>query len=257
MADSVLYDVTDGVATVSVNRPEKRNALNEPTRVELRAAFEEAVEDDDVRAIVLRGEGDAFISGGDLETLASLDMLEAMEYKATYAQGLNNYIASLPKPTVAAIDGYALGGGLEMALACDIRLAANDAKVGFPEVNVGIFPGGGGTQRLTAVVGASVARELIYTGRIIEADEAADLGILNHLYDPDEFEASVDEFAADLASKPPVALQLAKRSIDRAVELEAGLDFELLAGTILFGTEDQKEGARAFLEDREPEFEGR
>lgn len=154
MADRILVDRGDGVATVTVNRSEKRNAMDVPTRKDLRAAFESVGEDDAVRAVVLRGAGDgSFIAGGDIDSFAEFDHMEGLEYATKYAQGLYNYVADLPKPTVAAVDGYALGGGTEIALACDIRLATEDAKFGLPEVSIGVLPAGGGTQRLTHIVG--------------------------------------------------------------------------------------------------------
>lgn len=258
MADRVLVERSDSIATVTVNRPEKRNAMDVPTRKDLRDAFEEVGEDDAVRAVVLRGAGDgSFIAGGDIDSFAEFDHMDGIEYGEKYAQGLYNYVADLPKPTVAAIDGYALGGGTEIALACDIRLATEDAKLGLPEVGIGVIPAGGGTQRLVGIVGAGIASELILTGRIVDADEAEDIGLVNHVYPDSEFDEEVRSMAEDLASKAPVAQRLAKESISRSLDIEAGLDYERLAGAFLFGTEDQKEGANAFLEDREPEYDGR
>lgn len=257
MADRVLIDRDGSTATVTVNRPEKRNAMDIPTRKELLAAFEEVGEDDDVRAVVLRGAGEgSFIAGGDIESFSTFDHIDGIEYAEKYAQGLYNYIADLTKPTIAAVDGYALGGGTEIALACDIRLATEDAKFGLPEVNIGVIPAGGGTQRLVQVVGAGIASELILTGRIIDADEANDIGLANHVYSESEFDEEVASMAETLASKAPVAQRLAKEAISRSLDIEAGLDYERLAGAFLFGTEDQKEGANAFLEDREPEYKG-
>lgn len=258
MADQVLIDRDGAIATVTVNRPEKRNAMDIPTRKQLLAAFEEVSEDDDIRAVVLRGAGDgSFIAGGDIESFSKFDHMDGIEYAAKYAQGLYNYVADLPKPTIAAVDGYALGGGTEIALACDIRLATEDAKFGLPEVNIGVIPAGGGTQRLAQVVGAGIASELILTGRIIDAEEANEIGLANHIYPESEFGDEVASMAETLASKAPVAQRLAKESISRSLDIDAGLDYERLAGAFLFGTDDQKEGADAFLEDREPKYEGR
>lgn len=258
MADRVLIDRDDSIATVTVNRPEKRNAMDIPTRKALYEAFEEVGEDDEVRAIVLRGAGDgSFIAGGDIDSFAEFDHMDGMEYGEKYAQGLYNYVADLHKPTIAAVDGYALGGGTEIALACDIRLATEDAKFGLPEVGIGVIPAGGGTQRLVQVVGAGIASELILTGRVIDAAEAKEIGLANHVYTDEEFDDEVRSMAEDLASKAPVAQRLAKESIRRSLDIDAGLEYERLAGAFLFGTDDQKEGANAFLEDREPEYQNR
>jgi len=256
VTETLDVDRSESIATITVNRPDKRNALDVPTRESLRSALESIERADDVRVVVFRGAGDAFISGGDIENFLEFDGLEALEYKSRHAQGLNNEIAALGKPTIAAIDGYALGAGMEIALACDFRVATSDAKLGFPEVNIGMFPGGGGTQRLVQYVGLGTAKKLIYTGEIINAAAASDLGLVNDVYDPDQFEAGVADLAGDLASRPPIAIRLAKRSIHRGLNQEAGLDYELLAGSMLFETADQKEGARAFLEDRAPDFRG-
>lgn len=259
MSDNVLVETTEpGIATITVNRPEKRNAMDIPTRKELREAFERAVDDDDVRVIVLRGAGEnSFIAGADLSRTAEFDHMDGLEYVTEHAQGLYNYVAKVPKPTIAAIDGYAFGGGTEIALACDIRVAQEGIMMGLTETTIGVIPGGGGTQRLATVVGAGVATELILRGKPIDAAEAREIDLVTHVYSSDEFEEEVYALAEELAEQSPIALRMAKESINRGLDLEAGLDFERLAGSFLFATHDQKEGARAFLEDREPEFEGR
>ena len=258
MADRVLIDRDGSIATVTVNRPEKRNAMDIPTRKALYEAFEEVGEDDDVRVVVLRGAGDgSFIAGGDIDSFTQFDHMDGLEYGDKYGQGLYNYVADLHKPTIAAVDGYALGGGTEISLACDIRLATEDAKFGLPEVNIGVIPAGGGTQRLVQVVGAGIASELILTGRVIDADYAKEIGLANHVYSEEEFDDEVRAMAEDLASKAPVAQRLAKESIRRSLDIDSGLEYERLAGAFMFGTDDQKEGANAFLENREPEYENR
>lgn len=258
MGENVLIERDDRIATVTVNRPEKRNAMDIPTRKALLAAVEEVEEDDDVRAVVIRGAGEgSFIAGGDIESFATFDHMDGVEYGEKYAQGLYNAVADLTKPTVAAVDGYALGGGTEISLACDIRLASEDAKFGLPEVNIGVIPAGGGTQRLVQTVGAGIASELILTGRIIDAEEAAEIGLANHVYPADEFDDEVRAMAEELVSKAPVAQRLAKRAIARSLDIESGLEYERLAGAFLFGTDDQQEGAEAFLEKRDPDYRGR
>lgn len=258
MADNVLMEQDAGIATITVNRPEKRNAMDVPTRKELRAAFEDAAEDDAVRVIVLRGAGEnSFISGADLSQTVDFDHMDGLEYVTKHAQGLYNYVADVPKPTIAAIDGYAFGGGTEISLACDIRVAQRGIKMGLTEEKVGVMPAGGGTQRLADIVGVGLAKELIYRGQVLGAEEAKEIDLVNHVFDEDEFEEEVNNIAEDIAEKSPIALRMAKESINRSLDLEAGLDFERMAGAFLFGTEDQKEGANAFLEDRDPEFRGR
>lgn len=259
MSDNVLLERAEsGVATITVNRPEKRNAMDVPTRKELREAFETAAHDDEVRVIVLRGAGDnSFISGADLSKTVEFDHMDGLEYVTKHAQGLYNYVAEVPKPTIAAIDGYAFGGGTEISLSCDIRVAQEGIRMGLTEEKVGIMPAGGGTQRLADVVGVGLAKELIYRGKVLDAEEAKEIDLVNHVFEEGEFEDEVYAIAEDIAEKSPIALRMAKESINRSLDLEGGLDFERMAGAFLFGTDDQKEGAEAFLEDRDPEFEGR
>lgn len=259
MSDNVLFETEEpGVATITVNRPEKRNAMDIPTRKELREAFERAADDDDVRVIVLRGAGEnSYIAGADLSRTVEFDHMDGLEYVTKHAQGLYNYIAGVPKPTIAAIDGYAFGGGTEIALACDIRIAQKGIKMGLTETTIGIIPAGGGTQRLAQVVGAGIAKELILRGKAVDAEEAKDISLVNHVYSEDEFEDEVYSMAGELAEQSPIALRMAKESINRGLDLESGLDFERLAGAFLFATHDQEEGAKAFLEDRDPEYQGR
>lgn len=255
--DNIRVELDERIATVTVDRPEVRNAMDVPTRRELRTAFE-ALRDEDARVVILRGAGEGnFISGADIETLSEMDLLEGLEYARRHAQGLYNYVASFPVPTIAAVDGYCLGGGLELALACDLRVATPNAQFGLPEVTLGVLPGGGGTQRLQAIAGAGVARELVLTGTVIDAARAERCQILNHVYDPDAFDTEVRGLAAEIASNAPVAIELAKEAMNRGLDIEAGLDFERLAFALTVGTEDKNEGMAAFLEDREASFEGR
>ncbi|WP_254525851.1 enoyl-CoA hydratase/isomerase family protein [Natrinema caseinilyticum] len=257
MSEKVLLDVSDGIATLTINNPDKRNAMDQETRSALRDRVDEVDANDEIRVVVLRGEGDSYITGGDIEAFADYDQVDALEYLTNYGQGLYNDVAELTKPTIAAIDGYAFGGGLEISLACDLRVATPDATIGLTEVGLGIIPGGGGTQRLAHVAGAGVAKDLIFTGRAVDAEEAADLGIVNRVYDAEEFDESVRELAETIAANAPMALRLAKKSINRGLDAEAGLDFERIACSFLFGTADKQEGAEAFLEKRDPNFEGR
>lgn len=256
-SDNVRVSIADRIATVTVDRPEVRNAVDVPTRRELRTAFD-ALREEDARAVVLRGTGeDTFVSGADIETLVEMDLLEGLAYARRHAQGLYNRVASFPVPTIAAVDGYCFGGGLELAVACDVRVATPDARFGLPEVTLGVLPGGGGTQRLQAVVGAGVARELVLTGKVIDGDRAERIQLVNDAHADDEFDAEVRALATDIASNAPVAVELAKEAMNRGLDIEAGLEFERLAFALTVGTADKEEGTAACLEDRKASFEGR
>lgn len=258
MTDPINVKLKDAIAVITVDRPDKRNAMDIKTRKRLRTAFEAVVENGSVRVIVLRGAGDeSFIAGGDIEEFETYDSVDGLHYLTEHAQGLYNYIARVPFPTIAAVDGYALGGGTEIALACDIRLANKQAKFGLPEVGLGLIPAGGGTQRLAQIVGVGQAKELILTGDVIDADEAYRIGLVNHVYSEEEFESKIQEFATRLSNNAPLAQQLAKKALHQQMDIEKGLNFERIAGAYLFGTEDFSEGVDAFLNNREPEFNQR
>ena len=257
MSDNVKLQKEDSIARVWIDRPDKRNAMDVETRAELREAFEDTVDDDDIRCIVMESRNGVFSSGGDLETYSEMPAHEALQFQIEHGQGLYNYVESIPKPTVAALDGYALGGGTEISLAFDFRIATPRTKMGTTEMNVGLYPGGGSVPRLMNMVGISKTKELVLTGEVIDVEEAEELGLVHEVYEEDEFEERVQEFAAELAAKPPLTYQLAKESINRAADMEQAYFFDRPATGFLFGTEDQKEGAMAFLEDRDPEFEGK
>lgn len=255
--DNIQVTTEDRIGTVTVDRPEVRNAMDVPTRRELRTALD-VLRDEPVRVVVFRGAGkDTFVSGADIETLAEMDLVDALEYATRHSQGLYNYVAAFPVPTIAAVDGYCLGGGLELALACDLRVATVDAQFGLPEVTLGLIPGGGGTQRLRAVVGAGVARELVLTGKVIDAERAEHEGLITDVYEPDAFDAGIWSLAERIAENAPVAVRLAKQSMNRGLDAEAGLDFERMAFVVAAATADKDEGTAAFLQDRDPSFEGR
>jgi enoyl-CoA hydratase len=244
--------------SITVDRPEKRNAMDIETRRSLRDAFAEAEADENIRVVVLRGAGDsAFISGGDLDSFAEWNVLDSLEYATKHSQGLYNYIAGISKPTIAAIDGHALGGGLEIAMACDIRLSTAGVKLGLPEVTLGVLPGGGGTQRLATLVGAGKAKEMILTGNTIDAGTAREIGLVNHVYPEEEFEEAVAQMAMDVATNAPIAMRLAKESMNHSIEDSSSFAIERLAFAVLFATQDQSTGIEAFLQDSEPTFEGR
>ena len=255
--DTISFDVDDrGVATVTVDRPEQLNALTVETLEAIEDALDEAA-DRDARVLVVGGAGDeAFVAGADISHMVDLSTPEAQAY-AELGHRVADAIESFPAPTIAAVDGYAFGGGCELALACDMRVAAESAVLGQTEIDLGIIPGWGGTQRLPALVGDEVARRLIFLGERIGADEAAEVGFVGEVVADDAFDDRIDELAGELAAKPATALRAAKEALNAAGDGSAatGLALERRAWAGLFGTHDQREGMAAFLEKREPEFE--
>ena len=253
----IRVDREDAVAVATVDRPDALNALDLATLTELRDRLRELAEDADVRVVVITGAGEkAFVAGADIKYMSGLDVDQAKEWGALGHEA-GRLLETMPKPTIAAINGFALGGGCELALACDIRYAASGAKVGQPEVNLGIIPGWGGTQRLARVCGLGVAKELIFTGRVIGADEALRIGLVNAVHDPVLEKAR--ETAAVLASKSPIALRLMKELANRALGGDHAANLEAEGDTFgeLFSSEDAREGLTAFVEKREPVFKGR
>jgi enoyl-CoA hydratase len=245
----------DAVAILTIDRPDALNALNVETLSGLRDALRGL--GDDVRVVILTGAGDrAFAAGADIKYMSGLDVAGAKEWGAL-GHETTRLLETIPRPTIAAINGFALGGGCELALACDIRYASPTAKLGQPEINLGIIPGWGGTQRLARVCGVGVAKELILTGRTVDADEALRLGLVNAVHDPVLDKAL--ETARLLASKGPLALAAAKASVNRALAGDAERNLAAEADDFgeLFASEDAKEGLAAFAEKREPRFLGR
>ncbi|NIB98779.1 enoyl-CoA hydratase-related protein [Halobacterium sp. R2-5] len=256
MADTVRFDIEDDVATITVDRPESLNALNVETLQALHDAVDEA-EAEEARVLVLTGAGDdAFVAGADISYMAEMDSQEAHEY-AELGHDLADAIESFPAPVVAAINGYAFGGGMELALACDLRVASETAVLGQTEIDLGIIPGWGATQRLPRLVDDETARRLIYFGDRLDATDAHEEGIVGDVVAHDELDDHVASLAADLAAKSRTALRAAKDAINQSHEtpLDAGLDYERRTWAGLFGSHDQREGMAAFLEDRDPDFE--
>lgn len=253
---NILVEQDGAVATITLNRPKVLNALNQETMDELVAAMEALDRDDAIRCIVLTGSERAFAAGADVNEMAAAtpaDMLSGYRFQQW------ERIRKISKPIVAAVRGFALGGGCELAMLCDMIVAGEGARFGQPEINIGIMPGAGGTQRLTRAVGKARAMEIVLTGRHITATEAAAAGLVTRVV-PDE--VTLDEakrLAGQIAAKPPIAVRLAKESILKAFDttLEAGLDFERKAFYLLFSTEDKVEGIQAFLAKRPPTFRGR
>ncbi len=249
----------DRVATVAIDRPDARNALSGQVREELMDALAAAEADDAVRVVVLTGgEGSgAFVAGADVGELRDRDMLDQRE--ASARPRVYETVDELPMPVIARINGHALGGGCELAQACDVRIAVEGAKLGQPEISLGIMPGGGGTQRLTRLVGEGQAMRLVLSGEIIDADEAARIGLVDELCTEEGFDGRVYDLAGSMAEKSPLALERAKRAIRSAsrMGLDDGLAYESELFVQLFSTRDKEEGIDAFFEGRDPEFEGR
>lgn len=255
--ETLLVKVEDRVATITINRPDKRNALNAAVRRELLQALDTLRDDDNARVIVITGAGDkAFIAGADIGEFAQRT---AVQQRAVMAERrIFDEVAEFPKPVIAMINGFALGGGCELALACDMRIAAKSAKLGQPEIKLGIIPGGGGTQRLPRLIGVGNAMRLILTAELINAEEAARLGLVDVVVDDDQLATRTLEIARAMAAHSPLTLRLAKSAIRASEEmsLQAGLAFERELFITAFGSADKKEGVAAFLEKRSPEFKG-
>ncbi len=256
---NLLVEVKDRIARVTVSRPEKLNALNRATLGDLDRLFVGFRDDPAVGAVILTGAGQkAFIAGADIGELARQTPVEGREY-ALYGQGVLSRVETLGKPVLAAINGFALGGGCEMALACTLRIASSTARLGQPEVNLGIIPGYGGTQRLARLVGRGRAQEMILTGEMIDAAEAHRIGLVNRVVPAEELIARTEELARTILSRGPLAIRYALEAIHRGLTMprEEGLAFEATLFGVLCASEDMREGTSAFLEKRKPEFKGR
>ena len=259
---TLLYEVRDQVAVITLNRPDRMNTLGGTMKADLaRAFFELARADDQVRAVLITGSGDrAFCAGADIKERAG-EVVCGSEYfvrqKATH--DLFRNIEEFEKPVIAAINGVALGGGLEIALCCDIRLAASTARFGLPEIKLGVIPAAGGTQRLPRLIGEARAKELILMADLIDANTALGMGLVSRVMPAEELFSTAMEWARRLAQHPPLAVRFAKRAINRGMQtdLDSGLEYERYAASMLVDSEDRVEGMRAFVEKRAPRFVGR
>lgn len=257
MDATIIVERKERVGVITINRPEVRNALDTNTWKKLLAAFLELEADSSVAVIVVTGAGEkAFVAGADLNSLKARSVVDTLygETTATVTR-----IENVTKPTIAAINGFALGGGLELAMACDIRICSSKAKLGQTEINVGILPGAGGTQRLSRLVGPAKAKEMIFTGKIITAEEAERIGLVNTVVEPQALMETALAIANDIAAKSAITLQVAKQVVNQGfdTDLSTGLMLEKLGQSFIFGTEDRMEGISAFLEKRSPNFSGK
>ena len=261
MFQNILLDKQDGIATITINRPEVRNALDTKTREELLSAVEDVTQDNDIKVVIFTGAGEkAFIAGADITVFKELNPPGILDFSYTLGNmGLFQKIRQLDKPTLAAVNGYALGGGCELMMCCDIRIASENASFGQPEINIGIMPGAGGTQMLPKLVGIGRAKELCFTGDLIDATEADRIGLVNRVVPLEKLQETVQALARKMTKKSPLILKYIKRSLNASLQtsLDEGLAFETQSLSTCFGTEDKVEGISAFLEKRKPEFKGK
>ncbi len=257
--ENVLYEKKGAIAYVTVNRPKVLNALNRRTWEELRAAFEDARDDSAVRGAILTGAGDkAFIAGADISELAHLTAVEA-KASSSYGQAVLDLIENLGKPVIAAVNGFALGGGCETAMACTIRVVSEHAKFGQPEVTLGLIPGGGGTQRLPRLVGKGRVLQLILSGEMINAQEACRIGLVNEVVPAAEVIARAESILKRIFANAPVSVRFSIEAVNKGLEtsLAEGQSLEACLFGLCAGTEDKSEGTEAFLQKRAPHFQGR
>lgn len=256
MSNTVLLEVKDGIGYITINRPAALNALSSEVLTDLNLVLDEVEKHEDIRVVIVSGQGDkAFVAGADIKEMDQMSPIQAFEYM-TYANDTFTRLSDLTQPTIAVLNGYALGGGLELALSTDIRIGFEKTMVGFPEVGLGIIPGFAGTQRMSRLIGSSKTKELIYTARIVKGNEAYDLGILNKLVPAEELLSSAEELAKSIMKNAPLAVEKAKHVIQVGSELplKNAIRLETEAEALLFSTEDKVEGMRAFVEKRKAVF---
>ena len=257
--ENIIFVVEKDIATISFNRPEALNAVNSPTLIEFSDILDRLEHDDDVRAVIITGSGNkAFVAGADIAEMAHLSPLELRAFSAK-AHDLLFRLENLPIPVIACVNGYALGGGSEIALACDFIYASENARIGQPEVTLGLIPGWGGTQRLSRLVGKSMAKELCLTGRVIDAVEAKELGIVNHVFPQETLMDETLKTARKISAMGRITVRAVKQCIDRGfdIDLKTGCALETDAFGYCAATPDGQEGMQAFLEKRNPDFTGK
>src|SRR5579863_8835426 len=256
---NIIYEKKDAIAYITFNRPKVLNALNRKTVEELHEALLDARGDESVRVLILTGAGEkAFVAGADINELAQQTPVNGKEF-SIFGQGVFHLLETMGKPSICAINGFALGGGCELALSCTIRIASKTAKLGQPEVKLGIIPGYGGTQRLSRLVGKGMTHELCLTGEMISAEEALRIGLVNHIYEPAELLPAAEALATKIIANAPVAVKYTMEAIERGMEMpqEEGLFLEATLFGLSCATEDMREGTKAFLEKRPANFKGK
>lgn len=256
---NILLNTEDGIALITINRPKSLNALNTETLKDLKNCIDYVKNNDKIKVVIITGSGEkAFVAGADISEMENMSSAEAKRF-SEFGQQVFREIELLEKPVIAAVNGFALGGGCELSMACDIRYASMNAKFGQPEINLGIIPGFSGTQRLARLVGRSKAKEMIFTGDMIKADEALNIGLVSKVVEKEELLNEAKKLANKIMSKGLVAISMAKESINLGIEtdIESGNRIESNAFSVCFSTMDQKEGMKAFLEKRAPKFENR
>jgi enoyl-CoA hydratase len=256
--ENVLLEKEDNIAILSINRPKALNALNNETLLEINSAADEIKADDSIDVVIITGAGKAFVAGADISFMQNLTAMEGRAFGAL-GQAVFRKIEAMEKPVIAAVNGFALGGGCELAMCCDFRIASTSAKFGQPEVGLGITPGFGGTQRLPRLVGAGMAKQMLYTADIIDAAEALRIGLVNSVVEPEELMEFVKKTAKRIASKAPVAVRLCKAAATEGmqVDIDRSMTIEADAFGLCFATTDQKEGMTAFVEKRKAQFTGK
>jgi len=258
--ENIIYEKEKGIAKIIVNRPEKKNALNRDTRAEIREAMDLVRKDEEVRVLIFRGAGEqSFIAGADLNDLKNLSPLGMYHHMNNLGQKLYNDIENLPIPTIALINGFCFGGGVELALSCDMRIASENAKFGQTEILLGFIPGGGATQKLPRLVGSGLAKELMFTGKVIDAREAERIGLVNRTVPLKDLDQEGRTIGEKICSLSPIAIRVCKEAINQAAQssLDAGLAYEVMAEALCFSSEDRAEGIQAFLDKRPAQFKGK
>jgi enoyl-CoA hydratase len=255
---NLLYEQEDGVAFITVNRPRALNALNIDTLLEIKTAVEQAAADDEVMVLIITGAGEkSFVAGADITYMLNINALQGREF-GMLGQEVFRLIETLPKPVIAAVNGFALGGGLELAMACDFRVCSENSRFGQPEVGLGVTPGFGGTQRLPRLVGVGMAKELLYTGDTIDAFEALRIGLVNHVVSADQLLEYVKNMARKICFRGQIAVRFCKVAVNEGLQtdIDRAMSIEVDLFGLCFSSEDQKEGMRAFIEKRKANFQG-
>lgn len=254
--NNVLYQTDNGIGMITLNRPKALNALNSELLTELNGLLDEIAQDDSVKVVIITGSGDkAFVAGADIAEMQNISPLEGRAF-GKFGQAIFNKLENIPQPVIAAVNGFALGGGCELAMACDIRIASDKAKFGQPEVGLGIVPGFGGTQRLPRLIGKGRAKELLYTADMINAEEAYRIGLVNRIVAAEELLSTAKELAEKIMARAQAAVRLCKAAVNTGMDtdLESGIAYEAEVFGLCFASADQKEGMSAFIGKRKPNF---